>query len=86
MAIGAAVSAEALTLQEARQVAVDNYPPVRDYDLITLPERYNLQNAAKAWLPQRESGSPTTVTTDYLATESRVGCAGHVADRRVGVS
>ena len=67
MAIGAAVSAEALTLQEARQLAVDNYPLVRDYDLITLTERYNLQNAAKAWLPQVELGAQATWQPDVSA-------------------
>lgn len=67
MAIGAAVSAEALTLQEARQLAVDNYPLVRDYDLIALTERYTLQNAAKAWLPQVEVGAQATWQTDVSA-------------------
>ncbi len=47
-----ALSTNALTLQECRQLAQEHYPEIRQYNLISQTEQYNLSNAAKAWLPQ----------------------------------
>ena len=40
------------TLQECRQLAQDNYPLVKRYDLIKLSEQFTLDNIGKGWLPQ----------------------------------
>ncbi len=40
------------TLQECRQLAEQNYPLVKRYDLIKQTEQFTLDNAGKAWLPQ----------------------------------
>lgn len=40
------------TLDECRRLAREHYPEIRQYDLITLTEQYNLSNAARAWIPQ----------------------------------
>ena len=42
----------ALTLAEARNLAMEKYPLVHEYNLIALSEQYTVDNAAKAWLPQ----------------------------------
>ena len=47
-----AVSAFAQSLDECRRLAREHYPEIRQYDLITLVEQYNLSNAARAWIPQ----------------------------------
>lgn len=41
-----------LTLEECRQKAVDNYPLIKQYGLISLSEQYSLDNASKSYLPQ----------------------------------
>lgn len=40
------------TLDECRRLAREHYPKIRQYDLITLTEQYDLSNAARAWIPQ----------------------------------
>ena len=47
-----AVSAFAQSLDECRRLAREHYPEIRQYDLITQTEQYNLSNATKAWIPQ----------------------------------
>ena len=42
----------AQTLDECRQLAREHYPEIRQYDLISATEQYNLSNAARAWIPQ----------------------------------
>lgn len=42
----------AQSLEECRRLAREHYPAIRQYDLISQSEKYNLSNAAKAWLPQ----------------------------------
>ncbi len=48
----AVVSAEAQTLEECRRLAQENYPEIRQYNLISATEQYNISNAARAWIPQ----------------------------------
>lgn len=40
------------TLDECRRLAREHYPEIRQYDLITQSEQYDLSNAARAWIPQ----------------------------------
>lgn len=47
-----ALSASAQSLDECRRLAREHYPEIRQYDLITQTEQYNLSNATKAWIPQ----------------------------------
>ena len=46
------VNAQTLTLKECYTLAKQNYPLIKRHDLITKTKEYNLQNAAKGWLPQ----------------------------------
>ena len=66
-ALTMAAAANALTLHEARGLARENYPLISDYDLIALTERYSVENAAKAWLPQLGVGAHATWQTDVAA-------------------
>ena len=43
---------EAQTLDECRRLAREHYPEIRQYDLISQTEQFNLSNAARAWIPQ----------------------------------
>lgn len=63
MAVSNPVKVKALTLDEARSLAEANYPLIQDFDLISLTEQYNLENASKAWLPQIEVGLQATWQT-----------------------
>ena len=40
------------TLEECRKLAREHYPEIRQYDLISKTEQYNVSNAARAWIPQ----------------------------------
>ena len=42
----------AQTLDECCKLARENYPEIRQYDLIAETEQYNISNAARAWIPQ----------------------------------
>lgn len=47
-----AVNAQTMTLDEAYTLAKQNYPLIKRYDLIAKTKQYNIENAAKGWLPQ----------------------------------
>ena len=47
-----ALGATAQTLDECRRLAREHYPEIRQYNLISETEQYNLSNAARAWIPQ----------------------------------
>ena len=51
-ALGVIASAHALTLEECLQLARENYPAIKQYDLILASKDYDLSNAGKAWLPK----------------------------------
>ena len=42
----------AQSLDECRRLAREHYPDIRQYDLISKTEQYNISNAARAWIPQ----------------------------------
>ena len=44
--------AQTLTIEEAQQMARDNYPAIRQLGLTEQARDYTLQNAMKGWLPQ----------------------------------
>ncbi len=43
---------KAQSLDECRRLAREHYPEIRQYDLISATEQYDLSNAARAWIPQ----------------------------------
>ena len=62
------------TLEECRRLAREHYPEIRRYDLISLSEKYDLSNAAKAWIPQVAiSGQATWQTAAPAFPEAFAG-------------
>jgi len=47
-----ATGIKAQTLDDCRRLAREHYPEIRQYELISRTEQFNLSNAAKAWIPQ----------------------------------
>ena len=58
--------AQPLTLEQCKQLAHDNYPAVRQYDLIGQSARLTLDNAMKAWLPDVSVSGIGVGMTDVL--------------------
>ena len=52
LAIVTAWGVKAQSLDECRRLAREHYPEIRQYDLISATEQYDLSNAARAWIPQ----------------------------------
>ncbi len=46
----ATISAQ--TLEECQVLAREHYPEIRQYDLVSQTEQYNLSNATRAWIPK----------------------------------
>lgn len=46
------LTSQAQTLDECCKLARENYPEIRQYNLIAETEQYNISNAARAWIPQ----------------------------------
>ena len=51
-AVMCVASVGAQSLDECRRLAREHYPEIRQYDLISQTEQYNLSNASRAWIPQ----------------------------------
>ncbi|MCC8199210.1 MAG: TolC family protein [Tannerellaceae bacterium] len=55
---------ETITLIQCYEWTKENYPMIRQYDLIRRTEQYNLANAAKGWLPQIGVNAKATYQSD----------------------
>ena len=53
-----------ITIEECYTFARENYPLVRQYGLIGMSEKYDLNNASKAYLPQLSLSAKATYQTD----------------------
>ena len=60
------VNAQTLTLEECYNLAKQNYPIIKRHDLIAKTKEYNLQNAAKGWLPQIQIVGQATYQNDVI--------------------
>lgn len=70
------LSTPALTLDEARQMAHDNYPAIRQYALLEQSRDYTLDNVAKAWLPQVSAQAGATAFTDIVKQNTQMKMMG----------
>lgn len=52
------------TLEECKAKAREHYPLIRQYDLISHSEEYNLKNISRTWLPQILMGAQATYQSD----------------------
>ena len=59
-------NAQTLTLEECNDLAKQNYPLIKRHDLIAKTKEYNLQNAAKGWLPQIQIVGQATYQNDVI--------------------
>lgn len=59
-------NAQTLTLEECYGLAKQNYPLIKRHDLISKTKEYNLQNAAKGWLPQIQIVGQATYQNDVI--------------------
>lgn len=60
------VNAQILTLEECYDIAKQNYPLIKRHDLIAKAKEYNLQNAAKGWLPQIQIVGQATYQNEVI--------------------
>src|SRR5574344_101556 len=59
-----------ITLQECRQKAHDNYPVIKQYKLVEQARDFNIDNAAKGYLPQISVTGLATYHTDMLKSSN----------------
>lgn len=59
--------AQTMTLDECQRLAQENYPLIRQYDLVRLSTDYNVSNIAKGWLPQISAVAQATYQSDVMA-------------------
>lgn len=52
------------TLDECQRLARENYPEIRQYDLISKTEQYTLSNVSRQWIPQIGFSAQATWQTD----------------------
>lgn len=65
-------AASALSLAEARRMARDNYPAIRQYRLIEQSNGYSISNASKAWLPQVSVSTGAYAFTDIIKANTQM--------------
>ncbi len=79
MTVGAvltSLSAHALSLEEARGMAHDNYPAIKQYRMIEQSRDFTLDNVAKGWLPKVSASAGAYGFTDILKTNAQMGQMG----------
>ena len=60
-------SAQAQTLEECQRAAEQNYPLIRQYDLIEKTTNLTVANIGKGWLPQVSASAQATYQSDAVA-------------------
>ncbi len=63
------LQAQDLILDSCQQWARQNYPLIKQYDLINKSEKYNLNNASKKYLPQLSLSARATYQSDVTSIE-----------------
>ena len=75
--------AQSLSLQDCKQLARDNYPAIKQYDLIAQTRDYTVENAAKSWLPQISANISGLAFTDILDLNGKMQQTGISIKNRV---
>ena len=70
------LSAHALSLEEARGMAHDNYPAIKQYRMIEQSRDFTLDNVARGWLPKVSASAGAYGFTDILKTNAQMGQMG----------
>lgn len=66
------IAVHALSLNEARSMARDNYPAIRQYRMIEQSRDFTLDNVMKGWLPQVSISAGAYGFTDILKSDQRM--------------
>lgn len=66
------VAVHALSLNEARSMARDNYPAIRQYRMIEQSRDFTLDNVMKGWLPQVSISAGAYGFTDILKSDKKM--------------
>ena len=61
------VAAQAQTLEECQRAAEQNYPLIRQYDLIEKTTDLTVSNIQKGWLPQISASAQATYQSDVMS-------------------
>lgn len=70
------VAVHALSLNEARSMARNNYPAIRQYRMIEQSRDFTLDNVMKGWLPQVSISAGAYGFTDILKSDKKMEQAG----------
>ena len=70
------IAVHAFSLNEARSMARDNYPAIRQYRMIEQSRDFTLDNVAKGWLPQVSISAGAYGFTDILKSDKKMEQAG----------
>lgn len=76
MVLSASLSTQAITLKESLQMAHDNYPAIRQYQLIEQTHDFTLENASKGWLPQVSASAGAYAFTDPIKSNEQIARMG----------
>ena len=76
MVLSASLSTQAITLKESLQMAHDNYPAIRQYQLIEQTRDFTLENASKGWLPQVRASAGAYAFTDPIKSNEQIARMG----------
>ena len=76
MVLSASLSTQAITLKESLQMAHDNYPAIRQYQLIEQTRDFTLENASKGWLPQVSASAGAYAFTDPIKSNEQIARMG----------
>ena len=66
------IAVHALSLNEARSMARDNYPAIRQYRMIEQSRDFTLDNVMKGWLPQISISAGAYGFTDILKSDKKM--------------
>ena len=58
--------AQTVTLDECQQLARENYPLIKRYDLIRQTTDFTVSNIMKGWLPQVSAAAQATYQSDVM--------------------
>lgn len=76
MVLSASLSTQAITLKESLQMAHDNYPAIRQYQLIEQTRDFTLENTSKGWLPQVSASAGAYAFTDPIKSNEQIARMG----------
>lgn len=68
--------AQQLRLDDCRRMAHDNYPAIKQYDMVESMRDYTVSNAAKGWLPQVSVQGGGYAFTDILNADGKMARMG----------